>query len=250
MLISGSQKRTPTQQSYKVQDEFLSVLHRAKPNNTSANLSALKSSESVHKIRHHIMNSLGNGSQAHGKLKLNIEVDNSAAHQLNLPPLTHCKSTPVSALADTSAQMCVADWQVGQRLGLKRKDLVVPALSISVADNYNLELIGAHFLRLSTPTGESTQQLVYFATEVGEFYLSKGALIDLKIISHDFPRVGACSSNFNMMQSHADVQGHTADYHELNEVQNEFTSVVHKVNPAPQDYLQHQGASPPFYIPL
>ena len=76
-------------------------------------------------------------------------------------------------------------------MGLTKKDLMIPALSISVADNNSLELIGAHFMHISATSGEVTKQLVYFAMDVGEFYLSKAALIDLKIIPHDFPRIGA-----------------------------------------------------------
>ena len=54
--------------------------------------------------------------QPHGKVQLTLEVDNSAAKQLGIEPLHHCKPTMTSALADTGAQMCVADWQVGPRL--------------------------------------------------------------------------------------------------------------------------------------
>ena len=78
--------------------------------------------------------------------------------------------------------MCVADWQVAKNMGLKKSDLMVPALSVSVADNTSLILMGAHFLTIFSDSGESTDQLVYFATDVGEFHLSELALIDLNVI--------------------------------------------------------------------
>ena len=85
--------------------------------------------------------------------------------------------------------MCVADWQVAQRMNLRKSDILAPALTVSVADNANLELMGAHFITLKSPTGRSTEQLVYFAKGVGEFYLSKSALIDLGVISTSFPNI-------------------------------------------------------------
>ena len=71
--------------------------------------------------------------------------------------------------------MCVVDWHIAKRLGLSKHDLFAPALSVSVADNSNLELIGAHFLELFDDSSECTEQLVYFANGVGEFYLSQEA---------------------------------------------------------------------------
>ena len=74
--------------------------------------------------------------------------------------------------------MCVADCTIAKQLNFAKQDLLHPALTVSVADNASLELVGAHFMTLYADTGETTSQLVYFATNVGEFYLSKSALID------------------------------------------------------------------------
>ena len=92
--------------------------------------------------------------------------------------------------------MCVADWSVARRLHLNKSDLLHPALTVSMADNTNLELMGAHFMIITADSGESTEQLVYFATNVGDFYLSKAAMIDLAIIPKDFPKVGAASHHY------------------------------------------------------
>jgi hypothetical protein len=161
--------------------------------------------------------------QPHGMVKLNVQLSQSAQTQLNLP---HVKlsTTSVQALADSGAQMCVADWDVAARLNLTKADLLHPALKVSVADNSNLELVGAHFLSIYSDSGESTEQMVYFAHNVGDFYLSKAAMIDLGIISKDFPTVGS---------SHTQ-QG------ALNQVQDELTS-AHQ--PSPQHH--GPGSAPP-----
>ena len=113
--------------------------------------------------------------------------------------------------------MCVADWSVAKQMGLSKSDLMVPALSVSVADNTSLELIGATFLNINTREGFNSEQLVYFANDVGQFYLSKQALIDLHIIPKDFPKVGSCDPS----------QAYSARG-TLYEVQDEFPSVIYK----------------------
>ena len=106
------------------------------------------------------------------KHKLSVKPDPTAQQQLQLPPLDNTATTSVWALAGTGAQMCVANWEVAKNLNLSKADLLIPALSVSVADNSSLELVGAHFLNISTAEGQVSRQLVYFANNVGEFYLS------------------------------------------------------------------------------
>ena len=172
----------------EVMDEFSS-------DRPKAQLAALKERKSVDKIQHHIINSFGKWQpgpvQPHGKLQVNLTVCTSAPDQLGLPQM-HDKSTiAVNALADTGAQMCVADWNVALRMGINKHELLQPVLKISLADNSNLQLIGANFLTIHA-NGESTHQLVYFATGVGQLYLSKAACVDLGIIDKNFPKIGSC----------------------------------------------------------
>ena len=86
---------------------------------------------------------------------------------------------------------------MARKLNLSKSDIFVPALRVSVADNARLELMGAQFFTLSAAGGQTTEQLVYFAKGVGEFYLSKSALIDLGVIAHNFPSMGSCSTSNN-----------------------------------------------------
>ena len=133
--------------------------------------------------------------QPHGKFRLQLKVSDSATKQLNLTKIKGSKSTSVRALFDTGTQMCVSDWDVAKRMGLKKSDFWVPVLSVSVADNSSLGLMGAYFLTMSSDSGNTSEQLVYFANDVGEFYLSKAALINLKVIDKNFPQAGSCENN-------------------------------------------------------
>ena len=153
---------------------------------------------STKKLRHHIMDEFGKWKvshvEPHGRVQVQVKICNSAARQLGISKLPQKKTISVSALCDTGAQMCVSDWNLAKEMGLKKSDILTPALTISTADNAKLELIGATFLTLFTNTGEYSQQLVYFAIGVGQFYLSKSAMKDLGIISRDFPKIGSCAT--------------------------------------------------------
>ena len=195
-LING---REPSGEGeyYEVPDVFTSVrLSGPEQHVRSPSLAAISSSMANKKLRHHIRDSFGTWKPSHvlphGRVSLTASLAKSAQHQLQLQRVTNSNSTQVHVLADTGAQMCVADWQVAERMNLTPADLLTPALTVSVADNASLELMGAQFLQLKATTGQVTQQLVYFAKGVGEFYLSKSALVDLQVIDANFPTVGAC----------------------------------------------------------
>ena len=163
MLLNGLSSPNPEGHIYEDSDEFSSVLHLSQ----FSKLNTLTEKHSLRKIRHHMQDKFGawkpSNVQPHGKLNLKVKLSKSAATQLNLPEIQHSSPTSVSALCDTGAQMCVADWEVAKRLGLAKSDLLIPALSVSVADNWSLELMGAHFITIYADSGETSEQLVYFA---------------------------------------------------------------------------------------
>ena len=219
MLINGMV--TPEDSDlYKVSDVFMCDHVTSHHMGTSPSLAAIKASPQVKKIPHHIANQFGQWTpsnvQPHGRVKLTAAQSTSALQQLNLQPLNHCRQTEIQALADTGSHTCIADWSVVTRMNIKKADLLTPALTVYVADNANLELMGSLFMTLTTATGQETEQLVYFARGVGEFYLSKAALIDLEVISPNFPTVGGNKSN-SMMGN-------------INEVNDGFPSVHVKDN--------------------
>ena len=97
--------------------------------------------------------------------------------------------TSLVGLADTGAQMCVAPVSIAQEMNLGSDDLLSPALQVAVADNTGLQLVGATFMTLEGG-GMKTQQMVYFARGVKEFFLSKEACQGLGLVSQGFPRLG------------------------------------------------------------
>ena len=76
-------------------------------------------------------------------------------------------------MADTGAQMCVGDMRLAEQLGLVPGLLVDTAMSVTVANNGSLHVQGAGFVEIVSASGSSTQQMVYFAEGVQDFYLSK-----------------------------------------------------------------------------
>ena len=79
--------------------------------------------------------------------------------------------------------------------------------------------------------GESTHQLVYFTTGVGELYLSKDALIKLKVIPADFPRIGSVNQLGDLPEVSAkvyndDVFNKVPAGDNFNEVQCEFSPAL------------------------
>ena len=97
-------------------------------------------------------------------------------------------SKVVSGLADTGAQMCVADVSLATKLGVRECEYVYPALQISAANNAGLEIAGGMFMTMTTTAGTRSRQMVYLARGVGEFYLSQEACQDLGVIPREFPQ--------------------------------------------------------------
>jgi hypothetical protein len=170
--------------------------------------------------------------QPHARLKLQVKVSESPTAQLNLPTVQNTTSTSVSALADTAAQMCVADWQVAKKMGLKKNNILLTVLTVSVADNLSLESIGSHFITIFSTSGQVSEQLVYFAIGIGEIYLSKAALIDLQVINEYFPKVGSCRTNQSNHDTsqHDEHRQHRHEIGAIYEVQDGVMSVHREVH--------------------
>ena len=220
-LINGKQGTQSGRTMYEDSQEFSSVLRRPK-----ANISSISSKDTIKKLGHHIKDEFGNWKpshvQPHGNIQVSLQVSQSAAEQLQLQPIQHAQQTFIKALADTGAQMCVADWSVAKQM--------VPALSVSVADNTSFELIGATFMTITTKEGYTSEQLVYLAHDVGQFYLSKQALFDLHVIPHNFPTVAACDNSGPPLQG------------KLYEVQGGFPSANQHHVPQGQHVVPHQDS--------
>ena len=79
--------------------------------------------------------------------------------------------------------------------GFSRSDLILVKQTIYAANHEEIIVEGAIFLHLSgkSETGISQRAavMVYVSPSTNRFYLSKEALIQLGVISPDFPRIDA-----------------------------------------------------------
>merc|ERR1712082_156635 len=149
----------------------------------------------VRGIRHMRCNLDGQWSEGpvegHGNIQLSVSLCVGAYGILDPPRVpTRSGKLVVSVLADTGAQMCVAGIRVALQLGLKSKDLVPCELKINSANNSGLDVLGAMFVTLEWG-GWSSNQMVYVARGVQDFFMSKEACRDLSIVGINFPKVGS-----------------------------------------------------------
>merc|ERR1712082_476840 len=111
--------------------------------------------------------------EPHGRVRLRLEVEQSGYEAVKAEVPQAVKTTVVSGLCDTGAQMCVTGTDVGWRMGLRKRDMVPAALRISVADNVEVQTVGAAFMSLTGQGGTKTNQMVYFSSELNDFNISK-----------------------------------------------------------------------------
>ena len=109
---------------------------------------------------------------------------------LQTPLRRPTKAALVSVVADTGCQSCMAGTNLLFKLGLNMRHLSKTRLQMTAANGNNLDIIGAIALRLSDSTsqgGIETRQIVYICRDTSDFFLSRGACVELGIVPPDFP---------------------------------------------------------------
>ena len=109
---------------------------------------------------------------------------------LQTPLRRPTKAALVSIVADTGCQSCLAGTNLLFKLGLNVRHLSKTRLQMTAANGNNLDIIGAIALRLSDSTsqgGIETRQIVYICRDTSDFFLSRGACVELGIVPPDFP---------------------------------------------------------------
>ena len=146
--------------------------------------------------------------EPHGRVGVKVDVCQEATSQLGLQTPQQVNPTKVIALADSGAQICMADYSLASKMNLAHQ-LFTPTMQVSVANNAGLNIMGAMFLNITAPNGSTSSQMVYFAKNVKEFFLSKSATRDLRIITDNFPIIVQHSSQLgavsNYQQAHERV---------------------------------------------
>ena len=118
--------------------------------------------------------------------------------------------TKITAMADTGAQSCLWSLDGCFAAGFTESDLIPVSIDLEAANKSPISIAGALLLRLTgtSPTGKniSCATMVYISKQARGFYLSLEAMMDLLIISRDFPSVGEAD---NQQEVHAPKQEHT-----------------------------------------
>ena len=136
-------------------------------------------------------------SKPHPRLTLNTRLDHSAYHRLNRPaPTSHPADTVW--VSDSGAQSAVAHEGLPVALGLDPKKLIPVSRSLCTSTQGSITLTGALFVTLSARDSvgktHTARVMVYISPDVSDFYLSRHAQEQLKIIPTSYPQVGAAAA--------------------------------------------------------
>ena len=101
-------------------------------------------------------------------------------HLPSPPPPPPRKTASVNAVADSDAQTCLMGLQSLHKLGLRKEHLTKVTKLVFAANNEEISILGAVFLRLSgRGTGQvlETSAMVYVKDTASRFYLSRQVLV-------------------------------------------------------------------------
>ena len=101
----------------------------------------------------------------------------------------------VTGVTDTGAQSCLWSLQDFYRCGFKDCDLLPVRRTMVAANSEEIKIVGAIFVRISGVDAIGTKHtapiIAYVSPSTQKLYLSREALIQLGVISRNFPKVGA-----------------------------------------------------------
>ena len=127
----------------------------------------------------------------HPRVPITISIDTSAHSRYSNPTRTSNTHAEVSAIADTGAQSDLWSMKDFLACGFSRDDLLPVSLGLSAANRSPISIEGAFFAKLTTKlhNGEVTscRSMVYVSSSVQTMYLSYESLLNLGILSKDFP---------------------------------------------------------------
>ena len=129
------------------------------------------------------------------RLRLTTSEEDYTRFGLNLPKIA---PKHVDVVTDSGAQSCLMPRKMFHQCGFAEKDLIPVRHLMKAANRAPISIDGAIFLRLSgsDPGGEIVEAAVmaYVSPDANNFYLSREAMIQLRIIDESFPQVGATPS--------------------------------------------------------
>ena len=95
---------------------------------------------------------------------------------------------------DSGAQSCLWSRKAFLKSGFCTQDLIPVSHTMKAANTAPIKIDGATMIRLSGTTndGETHEaaMMVYISPDTENFFLSRESMVQLGIISHDFPKLG------------------------------------------------------------
>ena len=148
-------------------------------------------------LDHHIFHSQEgwkkSESMAHPTLRLRLTTDPEDYNHVGAV-CPNSMPTFVTAVMDTGAQSCLWSLQDFYRCGFKDTDLMPVRRTMVAANREEIKIVGAIFIRLSgTDTGGTVRtapMMAYVSPSTQKLYLPREAMIQLGVISKDFPKIG------------------------------------------------------------
>jgi len=151
-------------------------------------------------------------SMQHPRIPITISVDESDYHAFKRP-CPHVSSQTLMAIADSGAQSCLWSFREFLEAGFKESDLIPVSLDLMAANKSPIPIEGAVLLRLAGAPCDTEDVtcacMVYVSKAAKGLYLSMESLVDLGILSKNFPEfgpandLGQVSSNHNESSSPA-----------------------------------------------
>ena len=129
----------------------------------------------------------------HPMVNLQLSVDCRDYHSFSAR-CPNVRPVSVKATADSGAQSCLWSLDDYVRAGFKETDLIPVGLDLSAANQSQIPIVGAILAHLhgesKNGVGFSCATMIYISPAAKGLYLSQEAMMDLGIVSRDFPSVG------------------------------------------------------------
>jgi len=147
-------------------------------------------------------------SMAHPTLELTISVDQLDYQGVNRST-PNVKPSNITVVTDTGAQSCLWGLSDFLRCGFTTNDLIPIKHNLYAANKEKIAVLGAVLIRLSGRTSDGDRRtaavMAYISPNTRRFYLSREALIQLGIITKDFPRIGSADESSAVNDENAEI---------------------------------------------
>ena len=155
-----------------------------------------------HHLYDHLSDSwLKQPSKPQPSLNVTVKILDDDYRDLGFQPIGNLnpRTVTLSAMADTGCQSCLAGFKCIRRLGLTQHYLIPVTMKMHAANNRAITILGAVILRILGKNRQGyiseTRQLTYVTHDSDKLFLSKGACIDLGMITDNFPTIGEVVAN-------------------------------------------------------